>query len=160
MSQISIVTKFLRCSNLDELTLSDQKLLQAAHSAVAQSYSPYSNFKVGAALLTADGNTILGSNQENASYPLCLCAERTALAAASSIAPNIPIIAMAVTAKNPKIIISQPISPCGACRQVLCEAEQRGQTNLKIILQGEVGDIFIFESARDLLPFFFDATFL
>ena len=160
MSQISLIVKYQKFSAVSELPADEQQLLALAKAALSLSYAPYSNFKVGAAIQLSNGETLKGSNQENAAYPLCLCAERVVLAAASSVYPNIAVTTMAITAKSLNKIISQPISPCGACRQVICEVEQRNHTSIKIIVQGEVGDIYVFESVRDLLPFFFDNTFL
>ena len=101
-----------------------------------------------------------GSNQENASYPLCLCAERVALAAAAATHPNIPILTLAVTVKHPDKVIGKPAMPCGACRQVICEVEQKQQQAIRILTQGEQGAVFIFPSGLSILPFAFDASYL
>ena len=109
--------------SLKELVEMDQKILLLAKNQLQYSYSPYSNFKVGTGLYLENGQLIGGSNQENASYPLCLCAERVALAAAAATHPNIPILTLAVTVKHPDKVIGKPAMPCGACRQVICEVE-------------------------------------
>ena len=144
----------------DALSDLDQKLLQAAVNALDGSWSPYSNFKVGAAVRMNNGAIILGSNQENAAYPMCLCAERTALAAAASQFSNQKIESIAITVKNPKQIIQNPAMPCGACRQVICENEDKHQQPIRVILRGEVGEIFIFKTGRDILPFAFSGKYL
>ncbi len=137
-----------------------KKLMEMAHSAVSTAYAPYSNFFVGAALLLENGEMLPGSNQENAAYSMCLCAERVALAAAASKYPGVAINVIAVTAKSNKSIIDQPISPCGACRQSLCESEFQHKTDIQVLMQGESGPIYLFKTAKDLLPFSFDGSYL
>lgn len=160
MKEIKLTTTIKVYANTSELSPADQVLLQRAHDAVHDSYSPYSNFKVGAAVRLANDEILGGSNQENASYPLCLCAERTALSAAASIFPKEEVTAIAVTAKSPTKPITFPISPCGACRQVLCETENKHKHNMRVILQGETGEIYEFMTAKDLMPLSFDSEFL
>ena len=142
------------------MSLVDQKLLKKAKQALKKSYSPYSNFKVGAAILLNNGKMMSGSNQENASYPLCLCAELVTISAADSVYPKIPILAMAITAKSPTQTIIQPVAPCGACRQVIFETEMKHDTPMRILLQGEKGKVYIIEGAKDLLPLSFDGSLL
>lgn len=160
MKEIKFTTTIKVYARKEELSSDDQALLQCAHSAVNDSYSPYSNFKVGAAVRLSNGEILGGSNQENASYPLCLCAERTALSAAASLFPKVEITAIAVTAKSPTKPITAPISPCGACRQVICETENKHKHNIRVILQGETGEIYEFMTAKDLMPLSFDSEFL
>ncbi len=160
MKKVIIERSYSLYDTLDELSKTDQQLLQLAKKSLNHSYSPYSNFKVGAGLLLENGEMVGGSNQENASYPLCLCAERVAIAAADSQYNGVPIVAIAVTAKSANVPIKEPISPCGACRQVLCETEQKHKHEMRVILQGETGQIMVFETAKDLLPFLFDGSFL
>ncbi len=94
-----------------------QRLQQAATSAAQHAYAPYSNFRVGAALLLQDGTTVTGCNVENASYGLTICAERSAVVRAiSESGPELRIRAIAVDNLN-----GTASSPCGACRQVLSE---------------------------------------
>jgi len=146
--------------SLHELADLDQQILQLAKEQLQYSHSPYSNFKVGTGLLLENGKLVGGSNQENASYPLCLCAERVALAAAAATHPNVPVIALAVTVKHPDKMIDKPAMPCGACRQVICEVEQKQQRAIRILTQGEAGEIFIFPSGGAILPLAFDASYL
>lgn len=143
-----------------DLTLKDQKVLALAKKHLQYSYSPYSNFKVGTGLFLDNGELIGGSNQENASYPLCLCAERVALAAAASMYPSISIDTLAVTIQHAEKMIGEPAMPCGACRQVICEVEQKQQKAIRIITQGMKGEVYIFESGLSILPLAFDASFL
>lgn len=160
MKKITLKTTAEVFEQTDQLPEKFEKLVQMAHSAIKTAYAPYSNFLVGAAVILENGEMLIGSNQENAAYSMCLCAERVALAAAASKFPGVAIKAIAVTAKSNKKQIDQPISPCGACRQSLCESELQHKSDLKIILQGETGPIYLFQTAKDLLPFSFDATYL
>ena len=160
MKEHTFQIQFKVFDTLKELSKSDQLLLKHAKKALKHSWSPYSNFKVGAAVLLKNGKILEGSNQENAAYPMCLCAERTALGAAASVFPKSPIMTIAITVRNPDLLINSPAAPCGACRQVICETESKHQQTIKVILRGEKGPIYIFKSAKDLLPFGFDASFL
>jgi cytidine deaminase len=144
----------------DELADKYKDLIHSAKNALRLSYAPYSKFSVGCALLLEDGSTILGANIENASYPLCLCAERVALAAVLSQFPGKKILAMAVTAKSKEKPVLKPISPCGACRQVICEMEVLLGCKMEIILQGESGKVEIWPDGKSLLPMAFESSFL
>ncbi len=141
----------------DELNKEDRMLVDAAKEATAGSWSPYSGFKVGAALLLDDGTVVTGSNQENAAYPSGLCAERTALFAASHAHPGKAVTALAIAARNDKGYTAQPITPCGACRQVLAETEQRGGKPIRYILYGTEGTMILEDGTDTLLPFCFGA---
>jgi len=138
----------------DELSPEDFELIEAAKKATAQSYSPYSLFKVGAALRLADGSIITGSNQENASYPVGLCAERTAIFYAQHVHPEQPIKTIAVAAWANGHFYPEPISPCGACRQVMLEVEDRYKQPIRVMLYGTDG-IHIVSTVKALLPFQF-----
>ena len=142
------------------LPAADRELLDRAVGACAQSYSPYSHFRVGAALRLTDGTILTGSNFENASYPLCLCAERVALAAAHSLHPGLAVECMAVTAISPSGTIDRPVPPCGACRQVLAEVERCHGRSIRLLLRGQTGAVAELPTAAELLPFGFDGTFL
>lgn len=139
----------------DELPLEFAKLLVQAKIAIATAYAPYSNFRVGAAVLLETGIIVTGSNQENASFPTGICAERVTLSAASAMHPNVPIHAIAVSTKAKDSILPEPVAPCGICRQTLLEYEQRFQRNIEIILQGEAGKILWISSVKELLPLYF-----
>jgi cytidine deaminase len=135
----------------------DALLLEAARVATGHAYAPYSKFKVGAAIRLSDGNIITGSNQENASFPAGVCAERVVLSAASAVAPGLPVTAMALTYINKSGAGQYPISPCGICRQTLAEYEQRFNQPIRLILGGNSGEIFILNKATDLLPLAFSS---
>jgi cytidine deaminase len=98
---------------MDLAKVTVERLIEAAHRAQAQAYSPYSNFAVGAAVLGADGRVFLGCNVENSSFGLTVCAERNAVAAALVAGTRPAAVAVVVNGKA--------VAPCGACRQVLAE---------------------------------------
>ena len=144
----------------EELEEADRQLLREARKNLPAAYAPYSGFLVAAAVRLANDAILSGSNQENAAYPMCLCAERVALAAAAAAYPGVPVVAIAVTVKSRKKLLREPATPCGACRQVLCETEDRHRRPVEILLQGEAGPILKFFSARDLLPLAFNGSTL
>ena len=147
-------------NSIDHLPDDFGRLLFAAIESLAKSYAPYSTFYVGAAVLLQNDKIITGANFENASYPLALCAERVALAAAASQYPRVPVKAIAVTARNPLKALTKPIPPCGACRQVISEIEKMNDKSIRMILGCENSEIYVLDSASYLLPFSFDADFL
>ena len=153
MKQLTTAINYLLVQ-LDELTPTEQALVQKAIDATNNSYARYSNFHVGAACLLENGNVVIGANQENAAFPSGLCAERTAIFAAQANHPDQPITTLAIAAKNANGLLKSPISPCGACRQVVLEIEDRYQRPVRILLYGTEG-IYVFESIKDLLPFSF-----
>lgn len=146
--------------NAEVLPKADKKLLEAAKKAILTSYSPYSKFKVGAALRLKNGKIIIGSNQENAAFPVTLCAERVAIFAAAAQYPNEAIEAVAITAKSGSHIVDKPVTPCGSCRQVIHESEYRFNHSIRVILHGETGEVYVLNSIKDILPLTFDAHFL
>lgn len=135
----------------DELNDMEKNLVVAAQNATANSYSPYSHFSVGAAVRLTDGSVYTGNNQENASYPCGLCAERTALYYANAQNPNTPVESIAIAAKNVDGFLKTPITPCGACRQSLLETENRFNQKITVYLYGTEG-IYRVDSIADLLP--------
>ena len=145
-------------NDISELTEDEQYLLSEARSVTQFAYAPYSNFQVGAFAKLANGETVSGTNQENASYPAGICAERSLLSTASSIHPGIAVTVMAITYNNQKGKSAQPASPCGICRQSLAEHIQRFRSPIKLILSGMEGPVQVFENALDLLPFSFGAN--
>ncbi|MCS6934734.1 MAG: cytidine deaminase [Chitinophagales bacterium] len=145
---------------VSDLSAEEKHLLQAAADALRTAYAPYSNFRVGAAALLSNGQIVSGSNQENASFPAGLCAEGTALSAAASLHPHVPIQKLAIRAQSPKKVVEQPVAPCGICRQKLLEHETRYRNNIEIILMGETGPVYRIRSAKDLLPLSFTGNVL
>ncbi len=139
---------------MDELQTADQELVKAAIGALANSYARYSNFNVGAALRLANGDIVIGANQENAAFPSGLCAERSAIFAAQSQQPDQPITTIAVAARNSEGLMDDPVSPCGGCRQVILEIEDRYKQPVRILLYGTRG-IYCINSIKDLMPLSF-----
>lgn len=158
MKELEIRIPIQVYEEIEQLTEADRELLQLAKKSVEKSHAPYSQFHVGAAVRLANGELLGGANHENAAYPMCLCAERSVLAAAHTIAPKVAVETLALTAKTPKRIIDEPISPCGACRQVILEFEDRFDQSIRIIMQGETGPIYILQSGKDLMPLSFGRT--
>ena len=140
--------------NFDELSADDQRLVEAALKATDNSYADYSHFHVGAAVRLSDSTIIIGANQENAAFPSGLCAERTAIFAAQAQHPELSIQALAIAAKNSNGLMPEPVTPCGSCRQVVLQIEERYHHPVAILLYG-TERIFRFHSIRDLLPFCF-----
>lgn len=146
--------------NSDELAEDVQLLMQKAKEARLKAYAPYSNFLVGAALLMDNGEIITGSNQENASYPSGLCAERTAIFYAGSQYPTAKILRMAITAGSLNNKTTSPIPPCGACRQSIAEYEVKQGAPIEIYFMGEAGKVIKSHSLANLLPLLFSKSFL
>ncbi|MBV6428546.1 MAG: Cytidine deaminase [Haliscomenobacter sp.] len=149
MQEKTLTISFLVYQNLEDLPAKDRDLAKRAQDSQNYSYAPYSNFRVGAAVRLENGQVIGNGNQENAAYSMCVCAERTALAAAQTLAPDQAVHAIAVTASPSR----QLVSPCGACRQVLHEREVVQNQPIRVILQGAEGQWLVFESAQLLIPF-------
>jgi cytidine deaminase len=141
----------------EELDARDGDLLAKARAVTAQAYAPYSNFRVGAAAILTDGTIVTGTNQENASYPVGLCAERVLLSAIASQFGQAAITTMAISYDNLNGESKSPISPCGICRQSLAEYEDRTHQPIRIILGGMKGEVYIIEKAHHLLPLTFTA---
>jgi len=142
--------------SIGDLASEDASLLQAAQVATGNAYAPYSRFRVGAAAKLSNGKIVSGSNQENASFPAGICAERVLLSAVSSLYPEIPIDTIAISYQNENSDeSSDPVSPCGICRQSLQEYEQRTKHPIKLILGGMKGKIYIVPESSLLLPLAF-----
>ena len=131
------------------------ELLKLAKKVTSNAYAPYSNFKVGAAILLSNGKMVQGVNIENASYPVGVCAERSALASAISQYPDTGIIAMAISYVSSSGKSDQPAFPCGMCRQFISECEDRNQKAFPLILAGEIGPVVVVKTIKNLLPFYF-----
>jgi cytidine deaminase len=141
--------------SIDELPEEHQWLLNEAREVTSNAYAPYSKFQVGAVARMANGEIVAGSNQENASFPVGLCAERVLLASASSLFPKIPIDTIAISYKSEHQKSDHPISPCGICRQSLQEFEGRVNHPVQLILGGMSGPVYVIDSATRLLPLAF-----
>ena len=147
-------------ASIDELEPKIQELVQLARKQTERSYAPYSNFHVGAALLLESGEIYLGCNQENASYPLCMCAERVALYNLGAEKEKFKIKALAITATNPDKPLEEVCMPCGACRQVIHEFEQRQDEEFDIYITSENNEIVKIDGIETLLPHSFTKNLL
>ena len=158
MKTIKLEIEIQTCT-YQELNEEDRKLIDAAKEATNRSYAPYSKFSVGAAALLNNGIIVTGTNQENAAYPSGLCAERTTLFYANSQYPDQPVKTLAIAARTQTSYLESPIPPCGSCRQVLMETEQRFNQPMRILLYGKK-EIFIINGTKDILPLSFGSEFL
>ena len=156
MDNLKIEINIQYCS-FEELSADDQELINEAILATNHSYSKYSHFCVGAAVRLADGSIVIGANQENAAFPSGLCAERSAIFAAQSQSPQRAITALAIAAKNENGVVPRAVSPCGACRQVILEMEDRYKQSVRILLYGTQGT-YVVNSVKDLMPLSFAET--
>lgn len=153
MRQVNITINIDFCS-MEELTRDERELIQMAIEVTKNSYAKYSKFYVGAAVRLEDGQVFIGANQENAAFPSGLCAERTAIFSAQANSPGQAITALAVAARNNFGPLDNPVTPCGGCRQVMLEMEDRYQRDVKVLLYGKKG-IYRVKSVKDLLPLSF-----
>ena len=147
--------KFQLYPNWESLQTVEISVVNKAFEAMEKAYAPYSKFKVGAALLLEDGQIIQGNNQENIAYPSGLCAERVALFHAGAQFPGIVVDLICIVAKGDLMPISQLLSPCGACRQVMLESENRQNKPIRIILVNQDNITMCIDSVQNLLPFGF-----
>ena len=140
---------------ISELSQQEQHLIDSAIEATSRSYAVYSHFHVGACLLLENGVEIKGCNQENAAFPAGLCAERTAIFAAGSQYPDVPVTTIAIAARTPQgELTEEPISPCGTCRQVLIETETRFKRPIRILLYGK-RCVYVMDGIKHLMPLSF-----
>ena len=153
MKEINLSTK-IAVYPIEECSVIEKKLIEAAKSATKNSYSPYSGFKVGAAVLLSNGEIITGNNQENAAYPSGLCAERTTAFYAHAKYPDQKIEAIAIAAWSKGNFTKDVITPCGACGQGLLESESRSHSPMKIMMCSDDA-VYIVNSIKDLLPLSF-----
>jgi cytidine deaminase len=158
MKNESFTFSYQSFDNIADLDTPDAELLKLARKSTARAYAPYSQFRVAAVAKMANGEIIVGSNQENASFPAGLCAERVILSTASSLYPKIPIIAIAISFEQVNGNNDHPIAPCGICRQSLLEYESITKSPIRLILAGLKGKILVIPSARSLLPLAFEGS--
>lgn len=144
--------------SVDDLNEADAWLVNEAREVTNAAYAPYSNFNVGAVAKLVNGQIVAGTNQENASYPVSICAERVLLSSAASLYPGVAIDTMAISYNNINGQSSHPISPCGMCRQSLVEYEERVKQPIRLLLSGLDGKVFVIEKAHSLLPLSFGST--
>ena len=160
MKEVRIESTLYVFDSIDDIPDDIKSLMKQAIKARKKAYAPYSKFNVGTALLLENGEIITGSNQENASYPSGLCAERTAIYYAGAQFPDVKILKMVITAGSQNKITSNPIPPCGACRQAIAEYEVKQESPIEIYFMGETGKVVKSSSLANLLPLVFDKTAL
>ena len=156
MKNVELKTSIRECQ-FEELSQAEQHLIEQAIEATNRSYAPYSKFSVGACLLLNNGVEVIGCNQENAAYPVGLCAERSAIFAAGAQYPDVPVRMIAIAARTPEgELQDEPVSPCGSCRQVLIETETRFCQEVRILLYGR-NRIYVIDGIKQLMPLSFTA---
>lgn len=160
MKPLKVTSNFEVYDSVEELPQAIQSLIKTAVEARDKAYAPYSQFKVGAAIALNNNEVVTGSNQENASYPSGLCAERTAIYYAGAAFPEAQIQNIAISAKSMKHLVEAPVPPCGACRQALVEYEVKQETDIAVYFMGETGKVMKANSIKDLLPLIFENSVL
>lgn len=147
-------------NRLSDLPKDGLELMNRAITARKNAYAPYSNFKVGAAVLLENGEIVIGNNQENASYPAGLCAEGVAVFQAGARFPGVVIKVIAISAASANATVDRPVAPCGICRQSIAEYENRQKSNITLLMMGEKGEVYKCGSVADILPLGFDSSYL
>jgi cytidine deaminase len=160
MEHLSITATFTVYPSAADLPQDVAQLMEQAVQVRKTSYAPYSKFHVGAALLLDNGVVVVGSNQENAAYPSGLCAERVAIFSAGAVYPDAKVLKMAITAAAEDKLVTDPIPPCGACRQSIAEYELKQDTPIEIWFMGEEGKVYQSASLKNLLPLVFGGSYL
>lgn len=159
--QRSQVINYAEHQSLSELDADVKRLFARAVKVRQDAYAPYSKFKVGAAIRLAGGQIVCGSNQENAVYPVGLCAERVAIFQAGALYPGVRICTLVILAGSAQAPTNKPVPPCGSCRQAIFEYERRQGYPIRVAFRGAGGGpILEVGTVRDLLPFGFSKDFL
>lgn len=151
MKQRAYTVRLYEYDQIEDLSDKQALLVNSAIKAARDAYAPYSEYHVGAAVRLANGEIVIGSNQENAAYPSGLCAERVAVFYAGARHPDVAVEAIAIAAIREGILQEEPVAPCGACRQVLYEKESQGESSMELILYGSK-KIQVLSKVTDLLP--------
>ena len=158
MEKKVIQTSYEYYNSKEELNVEDAALMEQAITAYKNAYAPYSKFNVGCALLLENGKVFLGNNQENAAYPSGMCAERVAIWKASSDYPKVKVLKLAIAVHSKNQVVSNPVGPCGSCRQTLSEYEMNQKQGMEVLFMGETGPVIKTNSLLDLLPLAFDKS--
>jgi len=160
MKEIKLESTIIVHDNFQAFDDKTTELILLAKKASTNAYAPYSQFFVGAAVLLDDGSMVEGNNQENAVYPLGLCAERVALFSAHSRFPKNTVKAIAITIDYDRIATDQAAFPCGSCRQSISEFENIFDQKIKIYILAKGEKVLEIESIQQLLPFAFTKELL
>ncbi len=156
MTERAIHIHFQEYASVEELNPEDRELAAEAVKAMQGAYAPYSHFHVGAAVRMSNGQIVRGANQENAAFPSGLCAERTAMFAAGARYPDKEMLSIAVAGGVMGRLSSDPVTPCGACRQVMAQYQAKAGRPMSVLMVS-AGRIWRFEKVDDILPFIFDS---
>ena len=154
MKKRESIISYLEYKGIDELPGADRRLAEEAVAAASGAYAPYSHFMVGAAILLDDGSVVRGANVENAAFPSGSCAEKTALSFTVANHRDRRSVAIAIAALSGGELTAEPVPPCGNCRQMLIEEEQRLGTPIKVILAGKSA-VVVLENCQSLMPLSF-----
>lgn len=158
MKKIKIEVNLMHYKSIHEIPAQEKQLLKIAYKQAKQhAHAPYSNFSVGCAVLLENGEILGGSNQENASFPAGICAERTALSACASLYPNVAPKKMAIVMNHEQFQSKTPCAPCGICRQTICEVQNKHQQPIEILFPSENGGFYKAKSIESLLPLMFNS---
>jgi len=149
-----LLIQYEELTDFDSLPKSEIELMDKAIGSLKKAYAPYSQFNVGSALLLNNNVIVVGNNQENSSFPCGVCAERVAIFSAMSTYPDAIIQKIAITASSKNFNLQSPVGPCGLCRQVLIEYEEKQGHDIVILLFNNK-KIIKLAKAKDLLPFHF-----
>ncbi len=158
MEHKSLHVEYEQYAEPGELIAEERELFLLSRKVLEDAYAPYSKFLVGCAVKMQNGEISTGVNQENASFPMGFCAEMTALGRAGSAFPGVPVSTMAICCNSRLFEVNFPVSPCGACRQVITEWEVRYGQPVRIIFGGYTGPLIAVSSIRQLMPFMFTAN--
>lgn len=153
--EISYSSTITVYNSVSELPSEYIELVDVAKKTLTTSYSPYSGFQVASVVKLKNGTLIKGSNQENIAYPSGLCAERVAIFSAGTNYPNAQIDVIAITANSINGIVGTPVTPCGSCRQVMIEIEDKQNAPITVIMTGFEGEVWVAKSVNNLIPFYF-----
>jgi cytidine deaminase len=154
MKHIELKLAFIEY-NFDELSAEDKNLYDKAMDAAKHAYAPYSGFSVGATCLLDNGEVFAASNQENAAYPSGLCAERSLLFYVGAHRPEQTIVKLVVAIKSKLKDPKKIYSPCGACRQVFAEYQNRQSSPIQILFESGENKLLVCDKVDDILPFIF-----
>ena len=156
MTDKEIHIHFLEYNSIEEMNPEDRELAAEAVKAMSGAYAPYSHFHVGAAVRMSNGQIVRGANQENAAFPSGLCAERTAMFAAGARYPDKDMLGIAIAGGVMGRLAKEPVTPCGACRQVMAQYKAKSCKPMSVIMIS-ADKIWKFDKVDDILPLIFDS---
>ena len=156
MTNREIRITYQEFKSVEEMLPEDRELAAEAVKAMEGAYAPYSHFHVGAAVRMSNGQIVRGANQENAAFPSGLCAERTAMFSASARYPDKDMLGIAIAGGVMGRLAKEPVTPCGACRQVMAQYQAKSGKPMSVIMMS-ADRILKFEKVDDILPLIFNS---